>query len=739
MPSTAIVAVIIEKILGLPPASPGPGNTRWARATFTFGGDTTFTSRSRPIPDAGGDFELFTTEAVTWMIARGADDSASFDITIEVWQDLGDAAPIRDLVITGSVTGPWDTYKSSGLKTLGSGPSFQVLVTVQSFNITDLASLARSIKKKGTSATLAITKGFLLELVSIDGLYKPDPGAVAPAPGSKQVPGYLSRDDKGRIFTNRLPDGRWKRDTQYIEVRIKITAIGGAKFPAGALVHWFTDDVDDPTNDSPSFHRDWGPYVDQNDYDASGNPVGAKPADNALAYSPGNTDEDLLFGASAKGSNRWKTGPGAESCSPISRTEATTTLTIVSPTSATSSVQVHCPNVLGTNLTLWADLDGVPGSQVFRDASTGVMTMWSRLDVEVARMDGAFSLSGALPKIPGNFLPICVQMDFQLERVVTGALDQNTVSPDDPGEENGAVTWINNPGVFSKRGTPGWFFIGGARFASPLAPPGKARKPLYHGTKYKLGTAVVSGAPYATVVVPADARNAQFVIIAWNDSGTAREAGFPVISSKFSKGKTTIVLYGNDVTPLFTGWDSDGSTSHAYLSQVLFFPLHHRLASANAMSPGGFGVPASGATISVFPPGVARKTTGISPSAVSAGQEYFAGQTVIFTAAFGRGTPPAPVANFDSRVASTIVHEFVHAFGMPHKCGYWNWKTPRTSPDGKTCCMNYDNTWLIDPKTVAANPTLVPGFEGLMDDNVCGRHLMEVRRVHLELNKGLRW
>ena len=738
MPSTAIVSVTILKIIGLPAASPGAGNTRYARATFTVLGDATFSGRSRPIPDTGGDLQIFPGESSTWGITRGLDDSSSIDMKIEIWEDLGDATAVLDLTITGSLTGPWDAYPTSSSKTLGTGPSFQVFINVKSFNVTDLASLARSIKQKGTSATLAITKGFLLELVSIDGLYKPDPTAVAPSPGSAKVPGYLSRDDQGRIFTNRLPSGDWKSDSQFIDVRLKITAFGGAKFPGGALVHWHADDPDDPTNDSPSFHRDWGPYVDQDDYDGAGNPTGAKATDNALAFSPINVDEDLLFGAGAKGASRWKAGPGGESVSPISRTEATTTLTIVSPTSATTSVQVHCTNVLGTNLVLWADMDGVPVSQVYTDAVTGVMTMWSRLDVEVVRMDGAFSLNGVLPSIPASFQPICVQLDFQPERVVTGAQDLNAVSPDDAHKSSGTSSWIADPLVFSNRNKPGWFFLGGARYSTAPVPPGKGRKPLYSGTQYKLGTVVSpkTGETVGTIVVPADARNASYVQVAWKAGAIDRSAGFGVESATFAHGKTTILLSGNDVTPLFTGWDADGSLDHAYLSEVDFFPLHHRLASAKALAPGGFGVPAKGATVSAFAPGTRRTTLGISPFVQDAAStRYFAGRTVIFTSGYGTGSPLAPVADFNSRVATAVVHEFIHAFGMPHKCGYWNWKTPRE----KSCCMNYDNTWLIDPKTVAANPTLIPDLNNRMDDNVCGRHLMEVRRVHLELNKGLRW
>ena len=742
MAVTAIVSVIISQIKGLPAAAPGAGNTRYARASFSVLGDAVSSGRSRPIPDAGGDFTILPVETAAWAIFRGLDDSASVDIKVEIWEDHGDASPILDTTITGTVSGPWPaTNPFTKSVTLGAGPTVQVLVSAKSLNATQTATGARSTTPTKPSGTLAVTQGFFLEFVSIEGLYKPDPTATAPALASKAVPGYFSRDDQGRIFTNRLPNGDWKRDTQFINVQLRITAFGGAQFPGGALVHWRVDDPDDPTNDDPGFHRDWGLYLDPNDYDDTGTPTGGEINDNTLAFSPGNKDDDLLFGAAAKGSNRWKTGPGGEAVSPISQTEATTTLTIVSATLATSSVQIHCPNVQGTSLSLFAEMDGVPVEMSFSDALSGVMTMWSRIDVEVVRMAGAFSLGNVIARIPASFLPMCVQLDFQPERIVSGALDKKAIAPDGDSEDPGTVAWLNNPKVFSRKGTPGWFFLGGARAASPAAPAGKASKPLFKGTTYKLGTARLgkSTITFGTVTVPADARNAEFVEIEWKDGGVTRTAGFEVLQAKFSKGKTVILLSGNDIAPLFTGWDSDGSLHHAFLSQILFFPLHHRLNSVSALTPGGFNIPAAGATVTVTPPGVARETEGISPSVPdAAGKDYFAGRTVVFTSSSASGTPLTPNADFDAEMASTAVHEFVHAFGMPHKCGFWNWKTPRL-PDGKTCCMNYDDTWLIDPKTVSSNPTLIPDFLDRMDDNVCGRHLMEVRRVHLERNKGLRW
>jgi hypothetical protein len=199
-------------------------------------------------------------------------------------------------------------------------------------------------------------------------------------------------------------------------------------------------------------------------------------------------------------------------------------------------------------------------------------------------------------------------------------------------------------------------------------------------------------------------------------------------------GFSYLFISGNDVTPRFTGHDADGSISHAYSSEIDYFPADQL--SGGVLTAGGFGVPAAGATVTVSPPG-AVFTTGISPSvpsAISGVGDYFAGRTVLFTHTrkfSNPGGPPfTPHPDFNKRVLSTVVHEFLHAFGMPHKCGYWDWRTPRAH----SCCMNYFDTWLIDTADKA-----IPSTVGKNGDDMCGRHLMEVRRVHLNNNPGLNW
>jgi hypothetical protein len=723
---TAKVTLQIRNIAGLPSSTLAAPNTRYATATVQAGSGPLFsTGRTRPIPNAGGTFDL-SAEAVPWTFEVYVDPSTSISISVSICEDHGDAAPPAATIISATIADPW----ASGTKTLGAGPSISVQITKVHVNPVDPAFLARAAAASGVSGALVVPQGFFVQISDILGVYKPSPAAVAPTPGSSRVAGYISEDNLGRIFTNRTPDGAWKNDTQYIEVKLKILAFGAPTIPAGAKIQWTILDPDDPTNDSPEFHREAGFYVDPNDYDATGHPIGAHASDNAAAYSPGNTDEAKLFGSGVSGSARWATATGGPAPAPSSSSQAQTPLTIVNPKSAVSSIRIHCTNVLGTNLRVKAELIGTPAGIPVFNATTGIMTMWSRIDAEVVRMAGAFSVAGALPTIPRFFLPVCVQLDFQLERTVSAALVRPEMAANKGLLTSSTRAWVDDPGVFLHRGQGGWFFLGAAQLPVPK-PPGGRPAALYTGTTYSFGTAGTD----VWIDVPGALANPDYVDINWTDgAGRAQNVGFGVDRFAAAGANTRIFLDGNDVTPLFTGHDADGSIAHAYSSQRLYFPRHELPPSGAAALPGGFGVPSAGATIDVFPPG-AVFTTGISPSVPSAltgAGSFFAGRTVIFTHTpkFATGSPLAAKPAFDSLVLSTVVHEFLHAFGMPHKCGYWDWRTPRQ----QSCCMNYFDTWLLDS---AFHP--VPNTVRKNGNDMCARHLMEVRRVHLERNPGLHW
>ncbi|MBC8167407.1 MAG: hypothetical protein H7Y20_16250 [Bryobacteraceae bacterium] len=721
---TATVKVQVLQIKSIPAVTLGAGHTRYARASFRAGAGPVFqTGRSRPIPATGGHFSLLP-EADTWIYEAAVNPGTAITITIEIHEDRGDDAPPPVSTFVETVSDPW----APGEQTT---PSLVLWVTRQLVNATDAAFLARARQSRNASGTLAIPQGYAVQIEEIDGLYKPVTGAVPPGKGSAKVAGYISEDNVGRIFVNRVPDGTWSKDTQYIEVSARVTAFGTASIPAGAKIKWTLTDPDDPTNDAPEFHRDWGKYVDANDYNAAGSPAGARPNDNALAHSPGNLNEDLLFASSAAGSARWAQATGGPAVTPVSRGEAQSNLTIVSRVTATSKIRVHCMNVLGTSLKLKADLIGVPATIPAHPAFTGVMTMWSRLDVEVVKMASAHSLAGVLPSVASFFLPACVQLDLQLERAVAGPLDKPVMAGTRPQDTPATLAWVDNAGVFTNKGRGGWFFLGAARLAVPL--PTARPTALFTGTNYTLSA---SGA-FATLEVAGSFPNADYAEFRWTDAaGNTQEVGFGVFSPTVSGGQTSMRLMGNDVTPDFTGHDADGSLRHAMQSQLLFFPRHQRTRTATSLAPGGFGVPTAGARVEILPRG-AVSTSGRSPAVSVGTDDHFAGRTVLFTHHPKFSTRPptvSPRPTFNAEILSTVVHEFLHAFGMPHKCGNWSWRTPRRPSAQKSCCMNYFNTWLLD-----ASKNLLPGTVGNQGNDMCGRHLMEVRRVHLERNPGFGW
>lgn len=86
------------------------------------------------------------------------------------------------------------------------------------------------------------------------------------------------------------------------------------------------------------------------------------------------------------------------------------------------------------------------------------------------------------------------------------------------------------------------------------------------------------------------------------------------------------------------------------------------------------------------------------------------------------------VVNTD-KLLTFITHEFTHAFGFPHKCGYYSYEKPAT----KSCSMNYFHNWLykIGTKTVQR---FDPGIAG---PHLCALHLDGLRKVHMEDNPAM--
>jgi hypothetical protein len=159
----------------------------------------------------------------------------------------------------------------------------------------------------------------------------------------------------------------------------------------------------------------------------------------------------------------------------------------------------------------------------------------------------------------------------------------------------------------------------------------------------------------------------------------------------------------------------------AYDKTDTYYLRHRGRSPSHVWESGGMGF-AENVYIEAERPG-AFETSGLSPSAVSGGKEYFAGRLLIFTKAFD-----ATSLDEDDAL-STIVHEFTHAFGYPHKCGYYGWPQPPKF----SCSMNYYSTWLYRIGTRQLQ-RFKPGESGA---HLCSKHLAGVREVHLEDNPAI--
>jgi hypothetical protein len=172
----ARVKVEVLKIKGIPPATLKPGDTRYARAYFENGsGPQVMTGRSRPVPDAGGEFDL-TCEASPWVFEADVFPGWEVFVAVELREDRGTETPPPVRVMTmsppfmglgfGIIEAPW----TSGVRTFG---QTEVRVTTEFMGPPDHAFIARATDPAKPSGTLTVRQGYLVEIVDIVGLYKP--------------------------------------------------------------------------------------------------------------------------------------------------------------------------------------------------------------------------------------------------------------------------------------------------------------------------------------------------------------------------------------------------------------------------------------------------------------------------------------------------------------------------------------------------------------------------------------
>lgn len=690
---TVVLRVTLTRVTGLGPFAPDA--RPYVRARL----DGRWFGRSRTLDVSETEVDL-TREGVAW--SREIPSSgAPIPLLIEIWNERGDLLPESLASLSLTLESPFDP----GPRTLGRGPSVELTVDAREVPVgSPVGFVKRSIEGDLTRATLRAVNAVVVEITRVRGLYAPvasgSPGLVR----AEAREGYTSQDDLGRVYLNHDLDRKFTKDAQQIEVSVKLHAVRG-RVPPDARVRWSVREPDDPTDDDPFFHTQWGRYVDAKDYDKTGRHTGAAGGDNE--------------GRAAK-NPPWGHVPGYD----LLRAKSDEAVTAV--VGDESRVVFHCPDTAGDNFILRAEVTSATVMDAFA-AETGVITVWHRIDVQYLRMPGAQKLP--VESVPIAYEPACVELDIAPEEPIADELD---LAPDDDTLDKVISAWVD--ARFTKKSEPGWFCLIAAM--RPYPPPTvKLADLVVFDGDVTLHVGGVASGYYEYFDIPGEHWKVEGVrtgVDFVEFSADGRTIAFNLFRTEPAPGgkSTRCMVSGHYLQPAFSA--GDGNIDHAYAVSYEYHP-RARLIGVK-VTKGGYGLP-DRVRAQVYLPG-ASFTAGISPTVERKVKgklrEYFAGRTVVFTltSTYWSEKNKAPTANAQKEMLQAINHELCHAFGMPHICGYYDTSLPRD----RSCCMNYFLNGLLD-----ARDELVVDSEDRMSERLCGRHLKEIRRTHLEDNPGLDW
>ena len=638
-----------------------------------------FTGRTKEFTAGAGNVIDFSTGQSEFEFL--VEDTSSIPIALEAWDDgrLWDSklASVNFTATSPWVVGPQSETTPSGLFVL----NWSITKVVAIPPASDVAFLSRHVDGSVYFNAINAPLIFWVQFNDIDGLNKPgvddrprkDPGTTR---GSGREVGYTSQDNKGRIFTNRKPDGTWVKDTQFVDITVEVMP-KGLVLPAGSTIVWTIEDPDDPTNEDPKVRKDVGILLDPNDYTG-----GVKTGANA-------NDNDPRGQAVEK--------KRLEQLDPKYALAGNETLIDIA--NHISKVRFHVEDVAGANYIVKAKVKDHPSIKLSVAGSTGLMTVWHRVDVEYVKMDSADELP--VTSISANYDISCVQVDISKKTVVTGPADKAEFGLIDDAATNNALEdyATKAKGVFTMEKEKGWFFICAANRYIPSNPASI----LYEGEARAFGDKV--RLPAAALPLP----------------------GRPAIVRVFNRPKIAGKLppLPNDHS-LHTKFRTSGLAGRDLLLHPHDF---HLVDNPDAsfldadLSHYGF---AAGAKIPVQVLSAGDEALvlgGISPGGVDVGpKHYFGGKLLVFT-------KNLPVAER----LTTLCHELCHAFDNAHMCGNWDWIN---QVDLTSCCMNYWFYFILDD-SAPRHP--IKWTQNRQSATMCGPHIVHIRDYHLESNPGLGW
>ncbi len=636
--------------------------------------------RSRVFPMSAGATADLRPLGWSWDI-RVLGVPAAIPLHLEAWDKDWPSADDDLGSLDATVAAPWTAREvtvtsANGNLTL----TYALAVEIITLTRSAVAVVSRQFDGSTFRSTLAQPVVALAVITDIAGLNKPgvDNRPVKPAGttrGSYYQAGYISEDDRGRIFISRKPDDTWEKGKQYVEITATVEP-ATVRLPTGAKMVWSFEDPDDPSNEGPDVHPAAGKILDPNDYDAGGAKTAAAVSDNDP-------------------SGKKKVSPRFEEIEP--RYALSGAETLIDLPTRTTRVRFHISDIAGDNFRVRAVVKADPKIDLTMPAETGVMTAWNRVDLEYVKMSTALEIP--VDRISTHYDLACAQVDVSLKRVVAGATDLPFMGADDGAAGTMCDDYATSArGEFTMEGRKGWFFVVAANRFMPAA----ATRVLYEGPAQAFGDRVRLPAGTTLSHTPRMVRVFDPAKIVGATRPKPNDHNTHIKFHVSSRAGQNLTITPHD----FHAVDNpDVSFLDADLS-------HYHFASGSSIE------------VQVLDGGdQAFITAGISPGGVDVGgKHYFGGRLLVFTQSM-------PASEF----LTTLCHELCHAFDNAHKCGNFSWKNRVTR---SACAMCYWFQFVLDD---ASPRSAITWTQDRAEPDLCAQHLRRMRDYHLEDNLGLGW